>query len=152
MDQLATIQITDTAEHITPGFYTVRCPASYDPAEITAADILNDGLIYIIPDTELEELWARDAIVHARATGKTLFKENDSEEGARAGLTVEEAEEVARDNPLLISLSIPFTETFEVREDDGGGVWLVAVEECLAIAIHRRWPLDRLRGWAGTDV
>ena len=52
--------------------------------------------------TTTTKLTGRAAISHAAASGTTLNKYADPTEGARTGLTVEEAEEVAREDASLI--------------------------------------------------
>ncbi|MGL4445638.1 MAG: hypothetical protein ACRCU1_18590 [Alsobacter sp.] len=52
--------------------------------------------------TNTNKLTGHAAIAHAGATGATLNKYADPTEGARSGLTVEEAEDVAREDASLI--------------------------------------------------
>lgn len=49
----------------------------------------------------MTRLTAHDAIEYAAAHGLTLSKYADPTEGARGGLTVEEAREIAADDPSL---------------------------------------------------
>lgn len=50
------------------------------------------------------------AIEAAEQTGATLGKYADPIEGAREGLTVEQAREVAREDPALVYLDVPASE------------------------------------------
>lgn len=61
-------------------------------------------------------LTGRDAIEHARLHGLTLSKYQDPTDGSRDGLGVEDAEEIAREDPSLIYLDV----------DDGVQWWRVA--------------------------
>lgn len=54
----------------------------------------------------MKTLTGRDAISYAEANGLTLSKHADPTEGTRAGLTVEEAEEVAAEDPSLIWIAV----------------------------------------------
>lgn len=47
-------------------------------------------------------LTGHDAIEYAESHGLTLSKYNDPTEGAREGLSVDEARQVAREDPSLI--------------------------------------------------
>ena len=47
-----------------------------------------------------------EAIEHAEATGLSLNKHEDATEGAREGLTVEEARQIAKEDPSLIWVEI----------------------------------------------
>ena len=51
-------------------------------------------------------LTGHEAIEHAEAYGLTLSKYADPVEGAREGLTVEEATEIAREDPGLVYLDV----------------------------------------------
>lgn len=51
------------------------------------------------------KLTGHDAIAFAESNGVTLSKYHDPIEGAREGLTVEEAKEVAAEDPSLIYLN-----------------------------------------------
>lgn len=59
-------------------------------------------------------IYGYGAIAHARLTGCTLSKSADPTEDDRDGLTVEEAEEIAREDPSLISVEVDLTDD-EIR-------------------------------------
>ena len=63
-------------------------------------------------------LTGKEAIDHARAHGSTLSKYNDPIEGARTGLTPDEAEDVAREDASLIYLTTTEAATLLVAELD----------------------------------
>lgn len=52
----------------------------------------------------MAKVTGREAIELARATGRTLNKYTDPTEEAREGLSVEEAEQIAKEDPSLIWL------------------------------------------------
>ena len=58
------------------------------------------------PAAPLSTLTGQDAIAYAEAHGLTLRKYADPIEGARSGLTPDEAEDVAREDPSLIYIDL----------------------------------------------
>lgn len=82
---------------------------------------------------DTQTLTGHAAITHAKATGRPLSKYATPTEDAREGLTVEEARDVA----ALIYLEIGVAGDLEIWEDNGGGVWLVAEAEGIAVEMPR---------------
>lgn len=64
-----------------------------------------------------QRLTARAAIDHAAAHGLTLNKFADPTEGAREGLTVAEAREIAAQDPSLIYCDVPTARLFVCAVD-----------------------------------
>jgi len=77
----------------------VAGPSQGDPTRTMVA-LLKVG-------SHLEPLQGWDAILMAEKRGLRLSKYNDPLEGPQDGLTVEEAKEVAREDPGLIYLACP---------------------------------------------
>lgn len=55
----------------------------------------------------MQNITGQDAIEYAREHGLTLNKYADPTEDARQGLTADEAEEIAREDPSLIYIAAP---------------------------------------------
>ena len=57
-ERVATLRVAETVvdghARLEAGTYTVAMPMDYDPAEVTAADILHDGLVYVLGQGEPE--------------------------------------------------------------------------------------------------
>ena len=79
--------------------------------------------------TETTILTGRDAITHAAAHGLTLSKYADPTEGARTGLSIAEAEEVALEDPSLIWVR-GGRPSWRVQPVETGADWMEA-QPCL---------------------
>lgn len=100
---------TDTEEQIAAAKTAMR-EAGLTEAKVWAGDpesehVLN-GQILFAEETTMKKLTGYDAIDYARAEGLKLNKYADPTEGPRQGLTPEEAEEIAHEDPSLIWLEV----------------------------------------------
>ena len=62
------------------------------------------------PTMTTTKLTGYDALNHAAADGRKLNKYADPIEGARSGLTVDEAREICREDPSLIWVEVAITD------------------------------------------